>query len=620
MLTLLLATQLLIGFEAPIDSIPKKDPAPVYSMLSESQRIEISDSYEVTHKVEQKFTIFSSEGLAHAFTSVFYDKLNKIESVEIEITDPVSGKTLEKVKTRDMTDAAIYSTSSIFDDNRHKYYEIKSGKFPVQVTVKIETKSSSNFQLSDWVPVHRYNQKVTKSSLIVAYPAHIGLRYKAVNLLGEKSEKTVENRIEMTWVETDLPVQTPDLKKEDDHKLLLAPVGFAMGDYVGKMEDWSGLAAWQYKLNEGRKVLPASFEAKLFEMVAHVDTDYEKVQILYEYLQKNYRYVSIQLGIGGWQTMSAEDVVKYSYGDCKGLTNLMQAMLNVIDIHSNYTLVQAGKDADDIETDLPSNQFNHVILQVPMKDGKSPVWLECTSNSLPAGFLGDFTKNRHVLVIDGQGGYLSKTPSYNSSYWNAIHSKNEVKIDKDGNATIATKIKVDGNFAEDMLMVKQYLDTRQQRDYFNRNSPVAGLIINQYELNVEHKDSLLLADVSYEGFIQKFVQSTAKRMILKPFLGKVTEEMLANNSLSQIDEYQIELPEVMEAENLSENLVLEEEGITVTLKASLEGKNLSVNREINLSLKEDISDENKTELIKRINALGSTNFYFIKNTAALRHD
>ncbi|WP_140160523.1 DUF3857 domain-containing protein [Algoriphagus antarcticus] len=620
MVALLVVAHLLLGFPVHSDSISKKDSPPIYSILSENQRIEISDSYEVIYKIERTFTVLSSEGLAHAFTSVFYDKLNEIESVEIEITDPISGKTLEKAKAKDMADAAIYSSGSIFDDNRHKYFEVKSSKFPVQVAVTIETKSSSNFHLSDWVPVHRYNQKVTKSTLVVAYPEHIGLRYKAVNLLGEKSEKTVGKLVEVTWVETDLPVQTPDLKKEDDHRLLLAPVVFAMGDFVGKMEDWSGLATWQYELNKGRNVLPEEFIAEIKTMVADTDSDYEKIEILYQYLQKNYRYVSIQLGIGGWQTMSATEVVKYAYGDCKGLTNLMKSMLEAVEIASNYTLVQAGENAEKIETDLPSNQFNHVILQVPLEDGKSPVWLECTSNSLPTGFLGDFTKNRYVLVTNERGGYLTKTPAYNSSEWNTVLSKNVVKIDPQGNATIATKINVQGNFAEDLQNVKQYLDTRQQRDFFNSNSPVAGLIINQYELHVDHKDSLLLADLSYEGFIQKFVQNTAKRMILKPFLGKITDEMLVNNSLNQIDEYLIELPEVMEAENLSENLVLEEEGIKVTLRTSLEGKNLSVNREINLSLSEDISEEAKTELIKRINALGSSNFYFIKNTAALRHD
>ena len=219
-----------------------------------------------------------------------------------------------------------------------------------------------------------------------------------------------------------------------------------------------------------------------------------------------------------------------------------------------------------------------------------------------------------MLVIDGQGGYLTKTPAYNSLDWNTIHSKNEVKIDANGDASIATRLKVDGNFAEDMLMVKQHLNTRQQRDYFNRNSPVAGLIINQYELSVEHRDSLLLADVSYDGFIQKFVQNTAKRMILKSFLGKVTDDMLVNNSLSQIDEYE------MDAENLPDNLSIEEEGIAVKLSASLHGKSLLVKREMKLSISKEMTEESKTDLIKRINALGSSSFYFIKNTAALRNE
>ena len=598
---------------------PKEDPL-VYSLLEEIQHIEIMDNFEVIHKIEQKHTIFSHEGLRHAYTSVFYDKLNSIEDFQLEVIDPASGKTLGKAKTKDMVDAAIYSRSSIFDDNRHKYYEVKSSKFPVIVNVKIETKASSNFQLDEWVPVHYYNQKVVKSTLTVVYPEQIGLRYKALNLLGEQNEKKSDGKVEMTWVEKDLPVQLPDLKKEDDYKLLLAPVSFALGEYVGRMEDWAGLAAWQYKLNEGRRSLPKDFENRLREMVAGAESDFEKVQILYAYLQKNYRYVSIQLGIGGWQTMAATDVVKYSYGDCKGLTNLMQAMLKAVNVPSNYTLVFAGENADDIETDLPSNQFNHVILQVPLENGTNPVWLECTSNSLPAGFLGSFTKDRHVLVITEDGGFLTKTPSYNSFDWNAVHSQNEVKIDVSGNASIATKIKIDGNFAEDLLGVQRYLDSREQKDYLHRNSPVSGLVINDYHLEVDNIDSLLVANLSYDGFIQRFVQNTAKRMILKPFLGKLTEDMLVNNSLNQKDEYQIELPEAMEAENLSEELVLEEDGVKVTLKSTLDGKTLSVSRAINLSLKEDISKDEKKELIRKVNALGATNFYFIKNTSALAHE
>lgn len=534
--------------------------------------------------------------------------------------DPSSGKTLQKAKLRDMSDAAIYSTMSIFDDNRRKYYEVKSSKFPVQVNISYETKAVTNYYYPTWIPVNHYNQKVNKSTLSVTYPSGLGLRYKAVNLNGSREELTNEGNVTVTWVEDELPVQNRDLKKEDDHFLLLAPVNFAIGNFSGKMEDWSGLASWQYELNKGRDVLPEEFKAKLQGMVAHTDEPYEQIKILYNYLQKNYRYVSIQLGIGGWQTMTAVDVVKNQYGDCKGLTNLMKSMLEAVGISSNYTLVRAGTDADAIESDFPSNQFNHVILQVPLQNTTSPIWLECTSNSLPAGYLGDFTKDRDVLVITENGGFLSKTPAYNSDEWNTIHSQNDVKIDDQGNARITTALKMDGNFAAELLNIKNHLDTRQQRDFFNRNSPVSGLIINQYDLSVDQKDSLLLASLSYDGFIQRFVQNTSKRMILKPFLGKITTDNLVNNSLNQLDEYQIELPEIMQIENLSENLLLEEEGVRVNLKTVLEGKILSVSREIKLALGEETSDDSKDEIIRRINSLGSTNFYFIKNQTAQIND
>ncbi|MEB2778957.1 DUF3857 domain-containing protein [Algoriphagus sp. C2-6-M1] len=620
MLALLLAAHLFFGFQFPPDSISKKDLPPVYSIISEHTKLEITDSYEVISKIEQKILILSAEGLSHAYTSIFYDKFNEILNFELEIVDPLTGKTIEKARIRNMSDASIHSSSNIFDDNRHKYYEIRSGKFPIQVTIKIETKQKNNFYYRPWTPLPQYNQKLNKSVLTVIYPIELGLRYKELNLKGTREEKMVDGKMQITWTEEGLPIQTPDMKAEDDHRLLLAPVAFQVGEYEGKMEDWSGLASWQYRLNSGRNVLAEDFVADIKAMVATAETDYEKIVILYEYLQKNYRYVSIQLGIGGWQTMPAAEVVKYSYGDCKGLTNLMKAMLESVGIASNYTLVHAGRNSRKIEADLPSNQFNHVILQVPLEDGKSPVWLECTSNSLPPGFLGEFTKNRYVLVTNEQGGYLTKTPAYTSTEWNTIHSTNEVKIDSQGNATIATKINAQGNFAEDLLDVKKYWDTRQQRDFFNSNSPVSGLIIKAFELEVGHVDSLLKAEVAYNGFLQKFVQNTAKRTLLKPFLGKITLEMLENNSLNQRDEYQIEFPVALQLENASEEMIFTEQGVEISLKTVLDGRNLMVTREIQIKLDEEMSKNERSELLKRINASCTKTYYFTKSTTASTYE
>lgn len=573
--------------------------SPHFSTLVQHQTLTVHPDFTYTHVDERRILVTSPDGMDHTFSRLPYDKLNEVKSFELEVVDLATGKTLKKAKLRDMGDAAYYSSSSVFDDNRYKYFEVTTPKYPIEVKIRSEVYSKTNFFLPNWIPVLEYNQKVTESSFTVHYPTSMGLNFKEINLSGNRSEKELAGITTITWSESDLAVLARDFKSEDDLKLMLAPVQFALDQYPGEMKDWSGLASWQYELNKGRDVLPGDFATKVLSLVEGIEDPYEKVKILYGYLQENYRYVSIQLGIGGWQTMTAEDVVKYSYGDCKGLTNLMKAMLDLVGIPSNYTLVYAGPDAKDIEVDLPSNQFNHVILQVPTD--AQPIWLECTSTLLPAGYLGDFTKNRHVLVTHEGGGYLTKTPAYNAEHWNLIRSQSKVVVDAQGNARINTKQQFLGNFAEEMLYVKSKLDERQQRDYLNRNSAVSGLIVEDYRIEVTNQDSVPVSEITFEGYLQKFSQATAKRIILRPFLGKLGPDHLANKALNQVDEYEIELPEAWRPEGNLPSVVINEENFKGSLEITMEGKSLRVRRELTLKIPENLEKDSETEILRKIN-------------------
>ncbi|GMQ31467.1 transglutaminase-like domain-containing protein [Algoriphagus confluentis] len=583
---------------------------PVYSQLAERQVVTIQADFSVSHEVIKEILILSREGLDHARVVLGYDKLRSIEAFEAEMIHPITQKSILKTKLKDLRDVAQFSQVNIFDDNRLKIYEPTSSIFPVKVKIRYVMKSKTNFALPTWVPIPNYNQKVKEAAFSVGFPDQLGLKYKEVNLTAEKKESLEAGLKTISWIVADLEVQGKDFKKEDDHRLLLAPVRFGLEGVVGEMSDWTGLASWQYQLNKNRDKLPDAFKTQILEMVKDADSDFKKIQILYQYLQKNYRYVSIQLGIGGWQTQLAAEVYQNKFGDCKGLTNLMKAMLAEVGIESYYTLVYAGSNADDIEVDLPSNQFNHVILQVPSETG--PIWLECTSSTLPAGYLGEFTKGRHVLVVREKGGYLTQTPSYTTESWNTLSSKNKIKIDQQGNAAIESEVSAQGNFAVTLTDVKFHLDTRQQRDFLNRNSGVSGLLVNDFQIDLHQEDSLPKAKLAYDGAIIKFVQSTAKRHVLKSFLGKITEDQLAFSNLFKTEEYEIQLPEPWQSESQLPQVDLKEEHFTASLHSRLDRDRLSISILLQVRLPEEFSAEEKTNLVKRINSTFDYSLLFLK--------
>lgn len=600
----------LFGFQ---DTVVVTKQAPVHSILEQKMTFTLQPDFSFTVVDEKTLTILSQEGLRHGNVVLGYDNLRSIRDFELEVIEPISGKSIKKARLKDMADRAVQDNSFLLDD-RYKFYNLTVPRYPVIVKIKTEIQFKTNFYYPEWMPVRFNNQKVKESELVFNYPTHLGLKYKEINLTGAPSIQELNGITTISWSEKDLEVQTPSYDLDKDPKLLLAPVKFAINDFQGEMNDWAGLASWQNKLNEGRGELSEEFKAQIREMVKDVDTPFEIVEILYDYLQRNYRYVSIQLGIGGWQTMTAKEVVENKYGDCKALTNLMKSMLDVVGIRSNYTLVYSGEDEDDIEVDLPSNQFNHVILQVPTD--KDPIWLECTSNLHPPGFLGSSTSNRHVLVIPPDGaGYLTKTPDYLGEEWNKVTTRSTLTLDAQGGAKIESIWQNQGNQAMLARYINSQLDDREKRDYLNRNSAVAGLIVQDYAIQIDRQDSVPTSEITYSGVIQRFTQSTAKRVILRPFLAKLSESQLSTNVLDRSDDYAIHLLDDLEMEGGNHREIqVQGAGYEGKLTFSKEGKSIQVHREIKIKLDTELKEDAKKALIKEINSKFDDTLTFVKAT------
>ena len=215
--------------------------------------------------------------------------------------------------------------------------------------------------------------------------------------------------------------------------VIVAPDQFSYYGIPGKMTSWKEYGDWVWGLIEDKIEIPEERLPQLSELSQSRKDTFEIIKAVYEFLQEKTRYVSIQLGIGGFEPFPATKVDEVGYGDCKALTNYMRSMLQSVGIKSYYTLVSAGRNARDIDPDFTTQEFNHVILAVPVTE--DTLFLECTSQFAPCGFLGSFTADRYALLIDENRSHLVRTKNYKQED-NTWKLNATIVVDEFGNAQI----------------------------------------------------------------------------------------------------------------------------------------------------------------------------------------
>jgi hypothetical protein len=172
--------------------------------------------------------------------------------------------------------------------------------------------------------------------------------------------------------------------------------------------------------------------------------------------------VGIQLGIGGLKPFAASFVDKKKFGDCKALSNYMQAMLNTAGIKSYQALINAGYNRLPVDSSFAHDEFDHVILCVPNKG--DTIWLECTSRDAPFGIPGSFTENRRALLITEEGGVMVSTPKSDAKQ-NQFHTTTTIQLTEEGGGTAGIQWRSTGAIAR--RLKDNLLDDNadEQKDY-----------------------------------------------------------------------------------------------------------------------------------------------------------
>lgn len=500
-----------------VDKIPSglKKGADVVLRYSE-RKLTILGLDRAVFTEKSAYTIFNEDAFRWGVFNESYDKLSKLKGIKILYYD-ANGKVIKKVKSGEIEDINITSSGSLYDDNRIKYYEPEEYKYPFTIEYEYENPFSSTVGFRNFVTQYGEGMAVERAIYRAEFPANYQLRHKELNGMTAPVEGDQGNTKVLTWtIENEKAIKVEAFGESAygmTKKVLIAPSKFQMEGYAGDMSTWEGFANWQRKLNKGRDELTPEVKADVKALVAGVDDDKEKVRLIYDYLQRNTRYVSIQLGIGGLQPFPAISVAENGYGDCKALSNYTYSLLKEAGIKSNYVKIRAGENEDDIITDFSSAQFNHVILAVPME--QDTLWLECTSQQAPFNFLGGFTSDRHGLMVTEDGGVLVKTPEYTAEA-NAQIRKVEIAMDAEGNARAKVLTRYRGRQYDDNYLIATK-GKDDQRKYLLNTIDIPAFDLGDIKYEERRTENPLLTE-EYDLTLRKYASVTGKRLFFTPNL------------------------------------------------------------------------------------------------------
>ncbi|RYZ45462.1 MAG: DUF3857 domain-containing protein, partial [Sphingobacteriales bacterium] len=340
---------LLMLLMAGLTAFSREESAPSYQVSTIADRLKnnahavmrydhtemkVLDFDKVLYKKKYAVTILNDKGKKYAVLQQGYTLLNRIDNIKGRLLDS-AGKEIRTMKEKDLADFSTYGSSFVYhSDVRVKAYDFNYDKYPYTVEYEVERVLKTTAFLPDWESQPDHDCAIEHSDFTLTYPSAIPVRYKEYLMPVEaerysgKDDKGNEVR---TWKMKDVYAYKEEpFSKTGNHTsatVVLAPGRFELLKYKGSMESWQSLGLFNYKLNEGRDLLPEDKKAMVQTLMADETDTYAKIQKLYAYMQQTTRYVANEYGIAGWQTFDAVNVAQNGYGDCKGLTNYLKALL-----------------------------------------------------------------------------------------------------------------------------------------------------------------------------------------------------------------------------------------------------------------------------------------------------
>lgn len=402
-------------------------------------------------------------------------------------------------------------------------------------------------------------------------------------------------------------------------------VHFGTADFPTGDGRWAEIGNWYDNLSASRTEGGGEVSSKAKALAAS-DADYmARLEDITRFMQREIRYVAIEVGIGGHQPHPAADVFHNRYGDCKDKATLLISMLDSVGIRATWVLVDS--DRGFVNPTLPSIDGDHMIsaIEIPpsynnpklqavitARSGKRYLIFDPTDELTPVGLLRPALQGSYGVLVAGKQSEVIQLPISNPDV-DLTERSATFSLADDGTLKGSVTELHSGLAAKNLRHVYVKEDAKEQREFMERKlrRDFSSFTLDAQKIqNAGDLDKQVV--LSYDLTAARYAKSAGNLLLVRPRV--LGSDVFALNDdprkypidLQQTgiwrDSYDLKLPAGYAVDELPDPVTVDVGFATYHSEVKLNGDALHYTREY--TVKElDIKPEKYADLKKLMAAI-----------------
>ena len=306
--------------------------------------------------------------------------------------------------------------------------------------------------------------RILNSNYIIKYPSNLHL-----NILNTSNNVKIDNDV---IIENDKNINfvkysyknPPIIKNEEDSDINIYDISEKV--IIGTFYTWDEISKWYSNIFE-KTLFQGDASKEIFRLIKLENlSKLEQIELIYKFIQKNIKYVGIELEENAFVPHNSEEIFKNRFGDCKDQALLTIHLLRKIGIKA-YPVLVSTKDNGTVIKDIPSPfYFNHLITYIPVQDGiTEDIYLDTTSSFTEFLNLPSVDQGIEVLIVKSDGTYEFRSTPVISYTKNRIEEIYIAKANIIGSGELKYIERFTGAYSE---MIRNSTEDKDKEDVIDK--------------------------------------------------------------------------------------------------------------------------------------------------------